>query len=66
MSREKLTLQRGLLRLSRLEEESELFKMSVGFKNNHGYGCSDMQCNWLCAFEVVADKAQQCLSLKAI
>lgn len=64
MSREKLTLQRGLLRLSRLEEESKLFKMSLGFKSNHGYGCSDMQCTWLCAFEVVASEAQQCLSLQ--
>lgn len=66
MSRGKLTLQRGLLRLSRLEEESKLFKMSLGFKNNHGYGCSDMQCSWLCAFEAVASEAQQCLSLQVI
>lgn len=66
MSREKLTLQRGLLRLSRLEEESKLFKMSLGFKINHGYGCGDMQCSWLCAFEMVAREAQQCLSLQVI
>lgn len=66
MSREKLTLQRGLLRLSRLEEESKLFKMSLGFENNRGYGCSDMQCSWLSAFEMVASEARQCLSLQVI
>lgn len=40
--------------------------MSLGFKNNHGHGCSDMQCSWLCAFEMVASEAQQCLSLQVI
>lgn len=66
MSREKLTLQRGLLRLSRLEEESKLFKMSLGFTSTHGYGCSDMQCTWLYAFEAVASEAQQFLILQVI